>query len=66
MSKKQGRKKQVKKELYIAEYGQNEHFFFIAGFTEGGVPYGITWEEAFAHGLVEEDAPSGVNDTLPF
>lgn len=23
----------------------DEHFAYIAGYTEGGVPYGITWEE---------------------
>lgn len=25
---------------------QDENFYFIAGYTQGGVPYGITWEEA--------------------
>jgi hypothetical protein len=25
--------------------GQNETFAFIAGYTSGGAPYGITWEE---------------------
>ena len=24
---------------------QDEHFSFIAGYTPGGFPYGITWEE---------------------
>ncbi len=24
---------------------QDENFYFIAGYTSGGVPYGITWEE---------------------
>lgn len=24
---------------------QDENFYFIAGYTEGGFPYGITWEE---------------------
>jgi hypothetical protein len=23
----------------------DEHFAYIAGYTEGGVPYGVTWEE---------------------
>ncbi|WP_139800769.1 hypothetical protein [Geothermobacter hydrogeniphilus] len=23
----------------------DEHFAYIAGYTEGGFPYGITWEE---------------------
>ena len=25
---------------------QDENFFFIAGYTSGGAPYGITWEQA--------------------
>ena len=24
---------------------QNDEFFFIAGYTSGGAPYGVTWEE---------------------
>ncbi len=24
---------------------QDENFYFIAGYTEGGFPYGVTWEE---------------------
>lgn len=24
---------------------QNAYYYFIAGYTSGGVPYGITWEE---------------------
>ncbi|WP_240763207.1 hypothetical protein [Paenibacillus thalictri] len=24
---------------------QDENFYFIAGYTDGGFPYGITWEE---------------------
>ncbi|MDD2853830.1 MAG: hypothetical protein PHY09_18235 [Desulfuromonadaceae bacterium] len=23
----------------------DEHFAYIAGYTEGGAPYGVTWEE---------------------
>lgn len=29
----------------------NEHFAYIAGYTEGGVPYGVTWEEMGADEL---------------
>ena len=25
---------------------QDENFYFIAGYTSGGAPYGITWEQA--------------------
>ena len=24
---------------------QDDEFFFIAGYTSGGAPYGVTWEE---------------------
>ena len=34
---------------------QDENFYFIAGFTSGGAPYGTTWQEAQAMGLLEED-----------
>ena len=33
---------------------QDENFFFIAGYTSGGAPYGITWEQAREEGLLEE------------
>jgi hypothetical protein len=26
-------------------YDQDEHFAFIVGYTSGGFPYGLTWEE---------------------
>jgi len=29
-----------------ADPDQDEYFAYIAGYTDGGVPYGITWEEA--------------------
>ena len=30
-------------------------FYFVAGHTSNGVPYGITWEEARRQGLIEDD-----------
>jgi len=33
------------------------HFYFVAGHTSNGVPYGITWEEARKQGLIEDDEP---------
>lgn len=32
---------------------QDEHFAYIAGFTEGGCPYGITWEQQAEIGAQE-------------
>ena len=30
---------------YGNEFGYDDAFAFIAGFTDGGAPYGISWEE---------------------
>lgn len=38
------RKKQ-KRKLSEPECWQDDRFFFIAGYTSGGAPYGVTWEE---------------------
>ena len=34
---------------------QDAYFYYIAGYTSGGAPFGITWEEAKARGLLEEE-----------
>ncbi|WP_156450338.1 hypothetical protein [Sporosarcina sp. HYO08] len=57
--------------MYDDEFGQDEQFFFIAGYTEGGAPYGISWEEAYAEGLVEEENTQNEergkrDESLPF
>ncbi|MFW6046962.1 MAG: hypothetical protein ACOCP4_04165 [Candidatus Woesearchaeota archaeon] len=36
------KKQEEKKEL---ESWQDSNFYYIAGYTSGGAPYGITWEE---------------------
>ena len=70
MKKRKRKQQQEQEEWYGMDFEQDENFFFIAGFTEGGIPYGITWEEAYADGLVEREASSvtrGVQDeSLPF
>jgi hypothetical protein len=40
-------KREAKKERDVHEMFPNsdDRFFFIAGYTSGGVPYGTTWEE---------------------
>ena len=40
-------------------------FYFIAGYTAGGAPYGITWEQARKDGLIESHDEDGT-DELPF
>lgn len=39
------RKKEERDNLVKEEILQDDRFFFIAGYTSGGAPYGVTWEE---------------------
>ncbi|MEK5039115.1 hypothetical protein [Sporosarcina sp. FSL K6-3457] len=39
------RRKEAKEEQDGALYGSDDTFSFIAGYTEGGAPFGTTWEE---------------------
>lgn len=41
--KAKGHKRKKPKEVPLPE--QDDTFFFIAGYTSGGAPYGVTWEE---------------------
>ena len=43
--KKTKKNKNAYNDDYGQEFGSDETFAFIAGFTDGGAPYGITWEE---------------------
>lgn len=39
------KRKKKKREPAVTESWQDDRFFFIAGYTSGGAPYGVTWEE---------------------
>lgn len=39
------RKKRAKKAVEATLLEQDDTFFFIAGYTSGGAPYGVTWAE---------------------
>ncbi len=41
------REREQTMEEYLAERSpdSDDHFFYIAGYTSGGTPYGVTWEE---------------------
>ena len=39
-------KSQRKAEGFDDFLDQDDNFYFIAGYTSGGAPYGITWEQA--------------------
>ena len=36
---------EIRDNLTKEEILQDDRFFFIAGYTSGGAPYGVTWEE---------------------
>ncbi|WP_298273485.1 hypothetical protein [Geobacter sp.] len=40
----------------------DEQFAYIAGYTEGGFPYGITWEEHWASQVRHDDEPDDLGN----
>ena len=38
-------KQTMKKAAVENNTNQDDTFFYIAGYTSGGAPYGVTWEE---------------------
>ena len=62
------KKKKRKNKAYEAEEMEqesDEYFYFIAGYTNNGIPFGITWEQAIEEGLVE-GKPDYFSDEIPF
>lgn len=49
------KRKRTRKHTHYEECMQNEDFYFIAGYTSSGAPFGTTWEEAYRDGLVDEE-----------
>jgi hypothetical protein len=49
----QKRKAEKKQALDELPFDSDEHYYFIAGYTSGGFPYGITWEEVELDNLNE-------------
>ncbi len=47
------KKKDDKEDSFGMLFGSNEHFSFIAGYTSGGLPYGIEWDEPEDEGAQE-------------
>lgn len=53
-ARKRAERKAAKASVDTNPY-QDENFFFIVGYTPGGAPYGVTWDEARRDGFVEEE-----------
>lgn len=66
-AKKEKRKRKKQRDTYQT-FEQDEYFYFIVGYTSGGAPYGITWEQAREDGLLDDDGEYGHGDDwdLPF
>lgn len=65
-TEKREARKALKESEEINPY-QDENFFFIAGYTSGGAPYGVTWEEATKRHLSEDEpADDFYSEELPF
>lgn len=45
LQEKRAAKRQDKNPAIDLYPNSDDHFFFIAGYTSGGAPYGVTWEE---------------------
>ena len=40
------KKREQKEQEWLAKHAdQNDQFYYIAGYTSGGAPYGVTWKE---------------------
>ncbi|HJB23406.1 MAG TPA: hypothetical protein H9946_04570 [Candidatus Jeotgalibaca pullicola] len=54
MAKKRKKNKRKNSKLEFNSES-NEDFFFIAGYTSWGFPYGTSWEEAEEQRILEEE-----------
>ncbi len=43
--KKNREQKRMQKDISVFHEDQDATFYYIAGYTSGGAPYGVTWEE---------------------
>lgn len=43
--KKLREQKRMQKDIPVFHEAQDDTFYYIAGYTSGGAPYGVTWEE---------------------
>lgn len=51
------KKKSINMDVYNdCDQESDEYFYYIAGYTSNGVPFGITWEQAVEDGLVESNS----------
>ena|SRR3984893_3828570 len=61
------RRKAQREESYEASLDQGEHFAYIAGYTSGGLAFGVTWEELEAFDVIDPAVKTNTtgNDEQP-
>ncbi|XEC96719.1 UPF0158 family protein [Paenibacillus tarimensis] len=55
MKSKKKRKNSILSDHKFVSIEQDDQFYFIAGYTEGGAPYGVTWEEYEAQSALAKE-----------
>lgn len=55
LAKKQREKASKSEEFHYEWPDSDEYFYYIAGHTQAGFAYGITWEQAEVEGLLDEN-----------
>ena len=56
--KRRAKRRAAKQQAEFQNPDQNDYFYFIAGYTSGGAPYGVTWEQM---GLSPWEQPDDLN-----
>ncbi len=56
--KRRAKRRAAKRQAEFQNPDQNDYFYFIAGYTSGGAPYGVTWEQM---GLSPWEQPEDFN-----
>jgi hypothetical protein len=61
-------KKRIKEEQkHYDEHPFSDHnFYYIAGYTPGGLPYGVTWEEHHQEKTADRNCKPVAPDEMPF
>lgn len=63
---KEKRKKSDMDIYSVDNQESDEYFYFIVGYTPGGAPYGITWEEAIEDGLIDTEELDSDDENITF
>ena len=67
VAKKAEKRNERKMKLENNDNDSDENFYYISGYTEGGIPFGITWEEYEKEYKNYDEKPNNcINEDLLF